>query len=70
MGGSGHFSEIFTWRLSNPVQMGNVGTHFRAILTAALLHSRGLPEPGRLLDDGDVILCFLPAELTPNGSAF
>lgn len=42
--------------------------HFSAILTAA--HSRGLPEPSRLLDDGSIILCFLPAERDSDGSGF
>lgn len=37
--------------------MGNIETHFRAVLTAAL--SRDLPEPSRLLDDGAAILCLL-----------
>lgn len=70
MSRSGRFSEIFMWHPENPVRIWNLEIYFRAILTAALLHSRGLPEWNRLLDDGDVILCFLPAELTPNGSAF
>lgn len=62
--GGGEWVQASPW---NPVWVGNTGVHFRAILTAAFIHSRGLPEWSSLLGDGGVILCFPPAERAADG---